>query len=144
GGGERHTTDLLSFVVAVAETNDTIVEGFEPAVGDRDPEHVTAEIFEGFIAAAGMLGMNDPANLPYGGRNEPEQVCLFQTGTKPGAEDGRQSGLRNEKAGMFGIDPALPAGRQTSGGDKHVDVRMKQHGARPGVKNGQNARTGAA
>ena len=44
---------------------------------------------------------------------------------------------------MFGIDPGLSVLRQASGGDEHVDVRMKQHGASPGVKNGQNARTGA-
>ena len=44
---------------------------------------------------------------------------------------------------MFAIHPDLPAFGQTSCGDQHMDVRVKQHGAGPGVKNGQNAGTGA-
>ena len=39
---------------------------------------------------------------------------------------------------MFGLDPGLVIGGETSGGDQHMDVRVKQHGARPGVKDGQN------
>lgn len=44
---------------------------------------------------------------------------------------------------MFGINPRLAIGRQTPGGDEHVNVRMKQHGPRPGVKDGQRADAGA-
>ena len=44
---------------------------------------------------------------------------------------------------MFGIHPRLAVWRETSGGDEHVNVRMKQHGARPGVKDGQSADAGA-
>ena len=39
---------------------------------------------------------------------------------------------------MFGLDPCLVIGREAACGDQHMDVRVKQHGARPGVKDGQN------
>ena len=69
-GGKRDMANLLSFVVAVAETDDAIVEGFQAAVGNRDPEDVTAEIVEHFVATASVLGTNDPAKLPDGGGSE--------------------------------------------------------------------------
>jgi len=39
---------------------------------------------------------------------------------------------------MFGVDPGLTIGSQASSGNQHVDVGMKQHGARPCVKDSQN------
>ena len=39
---------------------------------------------------------------------------------------------------MFGLDPCLVIGREAACGDQHMDVRVKQHGARPSVKDGQN------
>jgi hypothetical protein len=115
-----------------------VVEGLQPAVGDRKTELVAAEIPEDFIAAARMLGVNDPAQFPDGGRNEAEACRLFQTLSEFGAEQDRQSTDGNEELGMFRIDPGLSIGRQASGGDEHVDVRMEQHGAGPGVKNGES------
>ena len=40
---------------------------------------------------------------------------------------------------MFGLDPGLTIGSEATGSNQDVDVRMKQHGARPGVENGQSA-----
>ena len=39
---------------------------------------------------------------------------------------------------MLGADPGSAVGREAASGDQHVNVRVKQHGARPGVKDGQN------
>ena len=69
--------------------------------------------------------MNDPAKFPDGCGSESKECCLFKTGTEFSAEDIRQSRVGNEKKWMFGIDPGLPVLRQASGGDEHVDVRMK-------------------
>jgi len=44
---------------------------------------------------------------------------------------------------MFGLDPCLVIGREAACGDQHMDVRVKQHGARPGVKDGQNTKARA-
>ena len=40
---------------------------------------------------------------------------------------------------MFGFDPGLTIRSKASSGNKHVDVRMKQHGAGPSVENGRSA-----
>ncbi len=117
--------NLLSLIITVAETDDAVVEGFQTAVGDSDPEHVTAEIVENLIATASVLGMNDPAKFPDGCGSESKECCLFKTGTEFSAEDIRQSRVGNEKKWMFGIDPGLPVLRQASGGDEHVNVRME-------------------
>ena len=63
-GGKHDVADALSFVVAVAETDDAVVEGFQAAVGNGDAEHVAAKIVEHFVSPAGVLRMNHPANLP--------------------------------------------------------------------------------
>ena len=65
---DTRQSDAASFlraVIAVAESDHAVVDGFKPAVGDGDPEDVASEIVEDLIAASGMLGMNDPVFLPY-------------------------------------------------------------------------------
>lgn len=143
GGGKPNVADLLGLVVTVAESNDAVVEGLQAAVRNGDAENIAAEIVEYFVAAAGVLGVNNPARFPDGGRNELKQASLLESGTELGAENDGQGGIGYQEAGVFGTDPRLAIGRKTSGGDEHVNVRMKQHGARPGVKNSQSAEPGA-
>ena len=120
GGGKRDMTDLLSLVVTVAKTDDAVVERFQTAVGNGDAENVAGKIVEHLVAASSVLGMNDPADLPDGGRNESKETRLFQTGTELGAEDLRQSGIGNEKAWMFGIHPGIIIRSEAAGGDEHA------------------------
>jgi hypothetical protein len=143
GGGKPDVADLPGFVVTVVESNDAIVEGLQAAIGNGDSENITGEIVEHGVAPAGVLGVNDPARFPDGGRNESKQSSLFESGTEFGAEDDGKSGIGDQEQRMFGIHPRPAIVRETSGGDEHVDVRMKQHGARPGVKDCQNAKTSA-
>jgi hypothetical protein len=63
-GAERDMTHLPAAVVAITKADPTVVEGFQPVVGDRDTEDVAAEIVENFFTTAGMLGVNDPFVLP--------------------------------------------------------------------------------
>lgn len=137
--GKLDVADLLSLIVAITEANDVAIEGLQAAVGNGDAEDVAGKIVEHLVAAASVLGVHDPANLPDGRWNESKKSGLFQTGTKLGAKDQRQSGVGNEKARMLGIDPGLAFQCETSGGDEHVNVRMEKHGARPCMKNGQSA-----
>jgi hypothetical protein len=139
GGRKRDVADLLSVVVTVAEADDVAVEGLDPAIGDGNAENVAAKILENFVAEAGMLGVNNPTLFPDGRGSEAEESRFFQTVAEFGAEQDRQSADGNKKLGMFGLDPGRAIGRQASGGDEHMNVRMEQHGARPGVKNGESA-----
>lgn len=60
---QRHMTDLLSFVIAIPESNRGAVDGFQAAVGDSDTEDVAGEIIEDLFTAAGMFRVNDPVFL---------------------------------------------------------------------------------
>ena len=59
-----------------------------------------------------------------------------------GAEDAGQGPAGDEKLGMHGSNPAL-AVSPTAGRDEDMDVRMVDHGAGPGVKDGEQAGTGS-
>ncbi len=72
GGGKVDAADLLGFVVTVSESDDSVVERFQAAIGDGDAENIAGEIVEHFVATAGVLGVNDPARFPDGGWNESE------------------------------------------------------------------------
>ena len=41
--------------------------------------------------------------------------------------------------GVFGIDPGRAIGGKTSSRNEHVNVRMKEHGPCPSVKDGERA-----
>ena len=44
---------------------------------------------------------------------------------------------------MFGFDPGTVIGGKAAGGNEHVDMGMKEHGARPGVKDRKRTDTRA-
>jgi hypothetical protein len=143
GSRQSDTANFLRAVIAVAEADHAVVDGFQPAVGDGDPEDVASEVVEHLIAASDVLRMNDPVFLPDQYRHSGEQSRPFQAGTELRAEDDRQCRVGNQEFRMYGADPGLVAGREAACGDQHVNVRVKQHGARPGVKDGQNAKARA-
>ena len=57
---------LLGAVIAIAEADHAVVDGFQAAVGDGDAENVTAKIVEDFVSPSSVLRMNDPVFLPDG------------------------------------------------------------------------------
>ena len=63
--GQSDLPHLLGAVIAIAETDHAVVDGFKPSVGNGDPEDVASEVVEHLIAASGMLGMNNPIFLPH-------------------------------------------------------------------------------
>ena len=58
--GQSDAPNFLRAVIAVAESDYTVVDGFKPAVGDGDSEDVASEVVEHLVAASGVLGLNDP------------------------------------------------------------------------------------
>ena len=87
--GQSDAANFLRAVIAVAESDHAVVDGFKPAVGDGDAEDVAAEVFENLIAASGMLEMNDPVFLPHRYVRVGEQARPFQSRTEFRAEDDR-------------------------------------------------------
>jgi hypothetical protein len=61
GGGKPDVADLLGLVVTVAESHDAVVERLQAAVGNGDSENIAGEIVQHLVAAAGVLGVNNPA-----------------------------------------------------------------------------------
>jgi hypothetical protein len=87
--GDSGMTDRLRTVIAVLKGHRSVVNGFDPAVGDGNAKNVAAQVIQNLVARAGMLAMNDPAFLPDGSRDALEQTCLFQPRADLGAEDDR-------------------------------------------------------
>ena len=86
---QSDAANFLRAVIAVSKSDDAVVDGFQTAVGDGDPEDVASKVVEHLIATAGMLGMNDPVFLPHGYGRVGEQSRPFQSRAKFRAEDDR-------------------------------------------------------
>ena len=99
--------DLLSFIVAVVETDLSVIERFQTAVADGDAEDVAAQILQDLFTAASRLTVNDPFFLPERWIQTAEQARLFQAGTDFGAENHRQCLDGNQELGVFGMDPLV-------------------------------------
>jgi len=134
---KRDVTNLAGEVIAVVETDLAVVDGLQTAVGDGDAEYVAAEIVEDLFTAPRMLTVNDPGFFPEGWINVADQACLFQSRTEFRTEDHRQSPDGNKEVGVFGIDPGGAIGGKTASRNEHMNVGMEEHGARPGVEDGE-------
>ena len=134
---QRDVAGLMGTVIAITESNEAVVDGFQAAVGDGDAEDVAGEIVEDLFSAAGMFRVNDPVFLPEPWRHTAEQSRLFQTRTDFGREDHGKSFDGDEETPMLGFDPGSAIGRKAAGRDEHVNMGMKEHGARPGMKDGK-------
>lgn len=135
-GRQGDASHLTRAVVAVTETDHAVVEGLQAAVADGDAKDIAGKIVENLLAAAGMLAVNNPFFLPERGTDLGKQSRFLDTGTKFRTKDHRQRADWDEKT-WFGIDPGSTIGGKSPGSDEHMDMRMEQHGARPGMENGQ-------
>ena len=86
---QRDALHLLGTVIAIAETDHAVVDGFQAAVGDGDSEDVASQVVENLVATSGVLRMNDPSFLPGRHWDAGKQSSLFQSRAKLGAEDDR-------------------------------------------------------
>jgi hypothetical protein len=57
--------ELLSFIVAIAESDFPIVDSFDPTIGDGHAQNVSGQIPQGFVAPAGVQGVNHPGLAPH-------------------------------------------------------------------------------
>lgn len=64
---QRHPAHLLRRVVVIAEGDLAGLDPLQPAVADRDAEHVPPQGVRHLVPAAGGLAMYDPVLLPHSG-----------------------------------------------------------------------------
>ena len=114
------------------------------AVAGGGFEHVTAEVAQGVLAAAGGGAMNHPALLPDLGREVGQRLGhLLLEGLAEERAAAITQGLdRQEEAGAAG-DPLALVPAQAATGDQVVDVGMIFQRARPSVQHAQQAEGGA-
>jgi len=86
---EGHPAELLGPIVPIAEGDLPVLDPFETAVGDGDPEDVAAEVVEDLLAAAGVLAVHDPGQGPHAGWH-----LLEETGAVESRADLRPEDLR--------------------------------------------------
>jgi hypothetical protein len=119
-----------------------MLESHEAVVGDGHAMRVASEIAEHMMRTAERwLGVDDPVLTEQGAQEgaeglfvfqplersgESELVLLesaFQAGDELAAEDATEYVDRQEE-GIAGMDPLLAVGRETTGRDDTVEVRM--------------------
>lgn len=89
--------------------------------------------------------MDDPllVRAPNGLRNRVNEAGLDERVADFGAKDSGQGEARDEETWVLGMKPTLAVRRQAASGDEEMGVRMKEHRASPGVKDSDQARSGA-
>lgn len=123
--------------VFVAESDPTIIDGKDAAVGDGNPVHIAGKIVEDLLRPLHTrLAVDHPIFFPDGVREHHLRESLSGKLHEPGTEDLGEGSDRHQKA-FPGGNP--PGAIQTSSRDKTVDVRMIDHGSGPGMHNRENA-----
>jgi hypothetical protein len=142
-GRERDLAGLLGAVIAITESDFTLIESLDPAIADGHPEEITRQIVQNFIATARVLAMHDPGLRPDGAGGLLPQLSLTKGVVDFRPEDHRQGAHGDEEGGILWSQPALAVRGDSARADQQVDMRVIAHGAGPGVEHGQDGGAGA-
>ena len=152
-GTEGHHSLLITVrIVLPTESKLVMVESHEAVVGDGHAMGVAGEIAEHRMGTAeGWLGVDDPVVTEQGAQEGAESLFVFerfensgesklvlleaalQGGDELAAEDTTEY-VDGQEEGIAGMDPLLAVGRETSGRDDTVEVRMSQQVLSPGMQ----------
>lgn len=130
--------------VAKRPAQPPIGQELEWAVAGGGFEHVTAEVAQSVLAAAGGGAVNDPALLPHLGWEVGQRLghLLLECCPEECAAAITQGFDRQEEAGAAG-DPLALVQAEAATGDQIMHVGMIFQRARPGVQHAQQAEGGA-
>ena len=132
GGNGRESGPICGRVL-VGECDQAIIEREDAAIAGGDAKDVRSEVFEGGLARAYRLRVNDPIFAPDLLIKEMEEIALFEQVPELGAEEDRERLDVNEEI-LPGLEPPAIGGESASGGDV-VNVRMivsrRQNGVGP-------------
>jgi hypothetical protein len=137
-GWYTHVAELLGAVVAITEGDLAVLEGFDPAVGDGDPEDIARQVLQDLGAGSGVLGVDDPGLPPHLSGDLVIEAQGLEGIAHLGAEDDRERAHGDQEGEVFGADPMLAVGAETTGADQEVRVRVIQHRPGPGVEDRQD------
>jgi len=130
----REGGEFLSFGLAILITKSdlAVLEFEDPVVAEGHAEDIGGEIFQGGLAAADRLTINDPILVPDLREHLGVEGSFLEGVAELSAEDFAQSLDGHQEAGVFGWEP-LALGRKATGGDEVVDVGMVAEIAGPGL-----------
>ena len=134
GRGQGEAFDLLSAIFPVAKRHLAVLKSLQARVAQRDAKDISSQIFQDFFSAPGRLGMNDPFLGAPEGRHARQQAPGFERIAHFGPEDDGESVDWHQEFWVFGFQPALAVGRQSTGADQKVRVWVIRQGASPGVE----------
>jgi len=138
GGDGRESCPICGRVL-VGECDLAIFEREDAAIADGDAKDVRSEVFDGGLARAYGLRVNDPIFAPNLRVKEMEEIALFERVPELGAEQDRERFDVNEEI-LSGCSPPAIGGQSATGGDV-VNVRMVKEIARPGMEDAAGADT---
>jgi len=91
-GGNGRESGPISGRILVGKSHLAILEDENAAIADGDAKDVRSEVFEGGLARAYGLRVNDPIFAPNLRVKEMEEISLFEQVSELGAEQDRERG----------------------------------------------------
>ena len=135
--GECFAFERVVGAVAVAQDDAPVgVKTFETVLMEGGLFDIGGEVAQGGTAASGVLALGDPIDVPDGGRDAEEKFRVMggQEGTEGIAGGACQGFVGNEIVFVAGMVEEGSGVAKSHGGNEGVDVGMKKHAPRPGVK----------
>jgi hypothetical protein len=123
-GGQGGHSLLVGFPVLIAKGDLTVLEFEEAVVAEGHAEDIGGEIFQGGLATADRLTIDDPILLPDLRWDLGVEGSVLEGVTELGTEDLPQGLDRDQKLAIFGWEPPLAIGREAPGRYEIMDMGM--------------------
>lgn len=139
-GGEGHLLGPTVAVVAVAEGHGVVGAGDEGAIGDGRAVNVAAEVAEDRVVSVDHgLGVDDPARAGAEGGDRHAREHLSRRGEKLSGEEASEW-LDGHEEAPSSTGHRMPGaiGSECAARHDHVNVRVVDEGAGPGVEHGEH------
>ncbi len=137
-GRQGAGAQLLGRASAIAKRHAIILDANDAVGAQRDAEAVRGQLLERGGTPADRPASHHPGLAPGGGRHLRRPIGLPQCRAPLGPKQNRQR-RGGPQEGRIARRSDRPSGRAANGGAELVDVRVKAHGARPGLHHAAHA-----
>jgi hypothetical protein len=137
-GWQGHGLPALVLGLLRAEADVALLTREHPALGERDPVDVPAQVLQDLLRAlhGGCAGDDPPLGPDHLGHCQVGPFLAHQISTQPAKE--LREGVDRNHGGRAGGPPLAPVGGDPTGRDQAVHVRMVGEGAGPGMPHPQD------